>query len=136
MELAHPEHIVESFIRAMNAWEIETWESQRAAKGTAQPSAYQLASTRRLADVFLRYCTPRERLQGRNGTFQHPPEYDCEKETIHSVNVNGSTAYVETKRVAVLAGGLYRYKLEKLKQRWLIDTLSVQTENGWQVTIL
>ena len=70
--------------------------------------------------VFTMYCTARDRPYGRQASFQRPPEYDPERETITRTEILRNKAFVDTERVAVLGGGSYRYVLHKVAGRWLI----------------
>ena len=124
-----PESVVLFFIAAMHHWEIESHASQRAARNSANPAAYQPAVVASMTDIFARFCTPKLRPHGRTASFQNPPEYDTSHETIVNFDVRSTTASVRTQRDAVF-GGLFRYSLKRIDDRWLIDTLKQCNDDG------
>ncbi len=125
-----PASVVLCFIRAMHDWESESHRLRRAAKGTADPSSYKGAVLDLMNDVFRQFCTPKPRPYGRNGSFQNPPEYDPESESIVNSDVHGLTASVVTCRNAIIGGGHYHYDLKRRGDCWLIDTLKFREDNG------
>lgn len=132
-----PNSVLRAFIEAMNLWEKDSWELSQAA--TAEdPSAYQEDVNRNMDLVFQAYCTPKERKNGRQGSFQHPPMYDPAIESIESSSVakNEKKAFVETNREAKLGGGKYRYTLLRQKERWLIDSVKRLRDEIWENSIL
>jgi len=131
-----PEVVVEHFIRAMNVWEIAAWKLARAARDTMTPASHQHQVTAAQIEVFAKHCTARERPQGRQGSFQRPPEYDPEREMIVRVEVQGARAYVDTHRDAVLGGGPHRYVLHRCNGTWLIDSLKETVDGAWVPKVL
>jgi len=51
-------------------------------RDTDNPSSYQVAVLDSMTEVFGRFCTSKPRPHGRNGSFQNPPEYNPEVESI------------------------------------------------------
>ena len=131
-----PEAVVAEFICAMNAWELRAWELSRIARDSPTPESYWPEVQASMDSVFAVHCTLRERPQGRQASFQRPPQYDPRRETITRVDVDGDRAHVETKRVATLGGGTYRYTLHRRQSRWLIDSLKRKDGNRWVREIL
>lgn len=133
-----PISVVHDFIRAMNVWELEAWQSQRACRLTTDPSSYQTDVKKRMEMIFMRFCTPKERKFGREGSFQKPPEYDPENERVIDSEVDEirNRAYVTTHRQALLDGGHYRYTLIRKNQQWRIDMLKRECNGEWKKTIL
>ena len=101
-----PESIVMAFIHAMNEWELSAWAASRQAHDTSNPESYWPDVTAGLEQVFAEFCTSRERLQGRQASFQRPPEYDPTSERIIASEIIGDKAHVDTIREAPLGGGL------------------------------
>jgi hypothetical protein len=93
-----PEAVVAEFIRAMHAWELRAWELARIARDSPAPESYWPEVCAIMDSVFAEHCTVRERPQGRQASFQRPPQYDSEREAITRVDVDGDRAYVETER--------------------------------------
>jgi NTF2 fold immunity protein len=131
-----PEVVVKRFIQAMNSWELAAWKLSRAARDSANPSLYQSEVMAMQREVFSKHCTQRERLHGREGSFQRPPEYAPERETIIQVDVHGARAHVDTKREAALGGVSHRYVLHRDDGAWLIDSLKRMHNGIWVPTIL
>ena len=125
----NPESVVLYFIAAMHQWELDSHTSRRAVRDSGDPASYQPNVAAAMADVFSQFCTPKPRPNGRNASFQNPPEYDPAHESIQSSEIHGSTASVCTNRDAVL-GGLFRYTLKRIDSRWLIDTLKQCNDDG------
>ncbi|SMP80166.1 NTF2 fold immunity protein [Neorhodopirellula lusitana] len=117
-----PESVVLCFIAAMHQWELDSHAARRAARDTADPYSYQPAIVSAMAHVFSQFCTPKPRPHGRNASFQNPPEYNPDHESIQSSATQGRAASVYTHRDSVF-GGLFRYTLKRIDNRWLIDTL-------------
>ena len=129
MDCDNPESMVLSFIAAMHQWELNSHASCRAVRDSADPTSYQTSVANSMADVFSRFCTPKPRPYGRNASFQNPPEYNPEHESIQSSEIRGSLAYVHTNRDAAF-GGLFRYTLKRMDNCWLIDTLKQCNDDG------
>ena len=121
-----PEAVVASFVRAMNAWELE------AAGLPKEDRADSWAEVRQKMDsVFAEFCTSEDRPYGRQGAFQSPPEYDPAREEVFRVTLESpKKAFVDTQRRAVLGGGEYRYVLHLCAGRWLIDNLKFKESDG------
>ena len=124
-----PESVVLSFIAAMHQWELDSHASCRAVRDSPDPASYQPAVAAAMADVFSQFCTPKPRPNGRNASFQNPPEYNPDHESIESSELLGACASVCTRRDAVF-GGTFRYTLKRIGSRWLIDTLKQRNDDG------
>ncbi|PXA03342.1 hypothetical protein DDZ13_13040 [Coraliomargarita sinensis] len=135
-DFSSPESVTRSFIESMHQWEIESEQERRAARKTDDPASYQSKSMEKMNEIFLAFCTPKERKYGRQGSFQHPPEYDPEKEKITKTKEEGNLAQVESEREAILRGGKYRYILKRMNERWLIDRLEHNDLDTWKPHIL
>lgn len=134
---ATPESIVMAFIRAMNEWEQQAWDASRKARLTPDPESYWPEVTARLDRVFAEFCTPRKRPQGREESFQKPPEYDPNTERILGCETKGDKAHVDTERQApLLDGGLRRYVLHLRSGKWLIDNVKDKDGERWTPAIL
>lgn len=131
-----PESVVHAFIAAMNQWERDAWQAMRAVRDSDQPASYQAETLRKLHAVFAAYCTSRKRPYGRQGSFQNPPEYDPQNETVHSSSVEKSRASVDTIRNAILAGGRHRYILHRQAGQWRIDSVKHEHDGNWEISIL
>ena len=117
-----PESVVRCFIAEMNRWETESHVARRAVRQSDNPASYQAPVTAAMNRIFSAYCTPKPRPHGRQSSFQNPPEYNPEHETVLSSVIRGPSASVRTERDSVF-GGLFRYALKRIDNRWLIDTL-------------
>ncbi|MGE0453974.1 MAG: NTF2 fold immunity protein [Vicinamibacteria bacterium] len=131
-----PGEVVAAFIKAMNEWEVSSWEASRRARGTANPGSYWPEVTAALDRVFEAFCTPRERPQGRQASFQKPPEYDPSAEQILGSEIAGDKAYVDTERKAVFGGGLLRYALQRRHGKWMIDNVKRKDGEEWARALL
>lgn len=137
-EVDDPASVVRSFIQAMNQWETDSWEAQRRSRTTQKPALYQLEVRSRLDSLFARFCSPKERKYGRQGSFQKPPEYNPDTEHITATEIDPSShrAWVFTRRLVLLGGGHYRYTLVRVDGRWRIDTLKQESNGEWRGAIL
>lgn len=124
IDYSNPESVVRKFISAMNTWEIESHNLSKQGKG------FEII-TENMNKIFELYCTKKERPYGRNGSYQRPPEYDPETETIIKSTVEKQNkALVITSRNAILGGGIYKYVLYKKSGKWLIDNLKFEESEG------
>lgn len=135
-ERSSPESIITAFIRAMNEWELRAWDASRKARTTSDPESYWPEVAATLDRVFAEFCTTRERPQGREASFQRPPEYDPESERVVGHEIAGNRAYVDTEREAPLGGGRLRYTLHQRGGKWLIDNVKQKSGDGWTKSIL
>jgi len=127
-----PESVVENFIRTMNAWETYANRVSREQKADAWPEIHRSQKI-----VFDAFCTQKDRKQGRNGSFQRPPEYNPDSEVIVGVEpFTNSKTHVITERNAILGGGQYRYILLRQGKRLFIDSVKFLDGNNWQNSIL
>ena len=131
-DYTNPESVVMAFIRTMNSWEKHADYLSRAGDPT-----YHAAVLETQGVVFSRFCTPRERKQGRIGSYRRPPQYDPDKEQLLEVTpARGRRVHVETNRDSVLGGGRYRYVLHKNGGRWLIDSVKLEDRGKWRSVVL
>src|SRR4051812_40356474 len=79
----------------MHDWEVRVAADNRTVDGKSHDAFYQRACAS-LAEVFARWCTPKERKYGRLGSFSKPPEYQPEHEMI------GDTVVESPRRACVL----------------------------------
>lgn len=129
--------MVRQLICAMNAWERSAWQAQWESREAADPSAYLAQFRVEVEGIFRTFCTPKDRPFGRQASFQHPPEYDPAGKIDIDCQVSGNKAIVETERRAVLGGGRYRYALQRIGGRWLIDNLKTRIDGDkWVRAIL
>lgn len=135
-ESSSPESVVTSFIHAMNEWELGAWSARRHARDTSNPESYWPEVTAGFERVFAEFCTSRKRPQGRQASFQRPPEYDPKTERIVGSEIVGDKAHVETERQALLGGGTRCYVLHLRGDRWLIDNVKQLSEGKWIQAIL
>lgn len=133
-----PGSVVTAFIAAMNAWEIAAWKAGRASRESADRSGYRQPVLEAMNRIFGFYCTQKDRKQGRNGSFQKPPEYDPTCESITDVKVDDGRriAHVTSERQVALGGGTYRYTLYRRSGKWLIDNLKCKSGGKWIKHIL
>jgi hypothetical protein len=129
-DFSDPESVVSCFIHAMHQWELDSHALSRSARNSEDPSSYQSSVLASMVAISDRFCTPKPRTYGRNGSFQNPPEYDPQRESINECEIKGSRASVFTYRDSILGGGRYRYSLKRRANRWLIDTLKWFNEDG------
>lgn len=131
-----PQSVVAAFIQAMHEWELSSWEASRRARNTPDPASYWPEVAAALGRVFATFCTPRERPQGRQASFQKPPEYDSNAEHILDSGITGDRARVDTERKAPFGGGLLRYTLHRRDNQWLIDNVKRKNGDDWEPAIL
>lgn len=81
------EHEFPCFIDA----ELDSHAAHRAARNTADPGSCQPAVAAEMAHVFSQFCTPKPRPYGRNASFQDPPEYNPDHESIQSSETQGGS---------------------------------------------
>jgi hypothetical protein len=125
-DFGKPEAVVAAFIRTMNSWELFAANLPKAEGLTQWEKIDQ-----QMDAIFAQYCTPKERKQGRQSSFQSPPEYDPKQEAIISTHIETATeAFVDTRRDVVLGCGNYRYVLHRKDGRWLIDNLKFRERDG------
>jgi len=121
-----PESVLLAFFAEMNCWENESFPLIRAIpRGAAREtvSAVYAPIAEKLDRIFEKYCTPKERKQGRQNCIAvgSPPDYDAETQMILE------TIYETPHRVIVETidqkpfGKKFRYVLLKKGTRWLID---------------
>ena len=134
----NPASVVTAFIQAMNAWEVESSQSEMACRTTNEPFSYQSSVRNKMDAIFVRFCTPKERKFVRLGSFAKPPEYNPAKERVLETQIDESRkrAYVTTLRESVLFGGRHRYALARKEGKWLIDALKCERRGKWQNAIL
>ena len=131
-EAGDPESVVSAFILAMNIWETYANRVAREKKDDAWPEIHQSQKS-----VFDALCTQKDRKHGRNGSFQRPPEYNPESESIVAVEkVSKTKTLVTTEREATLDSGRYRYVLVQKQNRWFIDSVKYFDGRDWQKSIL
>ena len=137
-DFSDPASVVFHFISAMNAWELKSWQSQRANRGAVDVAVHQSGILDDMQTIFALYCTPKKRANGRNGSFQRPPEYDPVRERIlhFREDEDGKHAFVTTYREGTLGGGHHKYTLVRRTGKWFIDTLKRQTGDEWRNAIL
>jgi hypothetical protein len=112
-----PEKVLRAFILAMYEWEKRAPElAKEHARGSTTARTELL---REMQAVFDLYCTPIERLYGRNGAFMTPPEYDPAESLLAIEKVNPRTARLITRDKD--GQKEYLYVLLKKKGRWLVD---------------
>jgi hypothetical protein len=133
---ATPDGVVRAFIQAMHDWEVSAWQASRARQNdpSAAPSEAQVKAG--LDAVFAEFCTPKDRPFGRAGSYQHPPEYDPERERVVGCTVRERKAEVETEREAVPGGGPWRYTLHLHNGQWLIDGVKWKDATTWKRGVL
>ncbi len=129
---ADPAEVVRRFIADMHAWEVQTAASHRAARKSGLESPWEVTRTL-LAQVFERWCTPKDRKQGRLGSFSTPPEYQPEHEPVLETSYKtASRACVYTQQRTGFKNKR-RYVLLKKSDRWLIDNVKWHTHGGkWE----
>lgn len=118
-----PQTTVESFISAMNAWELEATDLSRECRKTAEPEAYWPEIKKKLAVIHEQFLKQRKRVYASEPTFQRPTAYDSQNENVTLVEVESLQATVATYRNALIGGGQYRYILKKIEGKWLIDSV-------------
>jgi len=129
-DFSDPESVVLCFIASMHDWELMAHALRRSVRDSADPSSYQSCVLAAMDAVFKQFCTPKRRTNGRNGSFQNPPEYDPNHESVRESEIDGRLASVYTYRDSVIGGGRYRYCLKRHGGNWLIDTLKQCNEDG------
>lgn len=131
----NPENVLRAFFKEMNRWEIESFPLIKAIpKGAANDevsSVYQPIEEK-LDAIFQKYCTAKERKQGRQNCIAaaSPPGYDVERQTIiETIYENPRRATIDT----IDKKGFdkkYRYVLLKKGGKWLIDNKKWFTFDG------
>ena len=130
-----PDAVVKAFIEAMHRWEVDAWAASRRARGTPQAEDNWVEVGAACEQVFVRFCTPRKRPQGRGASFTHPPEYNPASECVVATRISGNQAEVDTLRDALM-GGAFRYRLRRHSGQWLIDSLKREQDGAWLAEIL
>ena len=126
---ADPAEVVRRFIADMHDWEARTLLDYRSSE-PSQSDAFISQARASLGEIFIRWCTPKERKHGRLGSFSDPPEYQPEHEAILEAVIESP------RRACVLTqqGTGFRekrkYVLLKKADRWLIDNVK-----WWQVSV-
>jgi len=131
-----PHEVIVAFIDAMNAWEISCVERARKLRGTDSTEALWGPFREELLSIHALYLTSRKRVYAEQVTFQKPPKYDSSKESVISSSIEGKTAVVQTRRVMLLGGGRYEYKLKLIDSFWKIDTVKRLVNDQWKPHIL
>jgi hypothetical protein len=125
-----PRDVLIAFITAMHKWEVESWEHSRRTRNGANPSSYQTDVAQRMNDIFAMFCTTKDRPRGRNGSFQHPPEYDPATEQILDVAEESSRrAVVHTQQGSGFRNRC-QYVLLREGGEWRIDSKKFVYDDG------
>lgn len=130
VDYSKAESVLRAFILSMNRWEIES---------SKQGDAVDWDKTRvEYAKAFSPYCTPKQRVYGRGGSFGFPPNYEPE-EWLTSVTVKGARAELTTvQRRDRPARYENLYVLLKKDGKWLVDSKKNRCigHKEWKNTIL
>lgn len=128
-----PHDVLLAFITAMHEWEKEAWLESRRTRSDTNPSAYQLGVAQRMNAIFAAYCTPKQRLQGRNGSFQHPPEYDPSTEKILDlIEASPMRVLIHTQQESGFRNRC-QYVLLQLRGLWRIDSRRIVYDDGTSI---
>jgi hypothetical protein len=117
-----PSRVVRRFIEDMHDWEARTLLEFRSLD-PSKAEAFWARTCASLGEVFARWCTPKERKLGRNGSFADPPDYQPE----HEVHLKTIVESPRRACVQTWQGTGFRHKrmyvLLKKSDRWLIDSV-------------
>lgn len=128
------------FIEEMNEWEnlCNKIEEDETLSYDEQIALQRL----KVAEIFLKYCTPKDRKNGRPNTISYgvPPdfEYDANDEKILSVTPQTSSKItVMTARTKPMPMN-FMYTVLKIEGRWLVDAKKRESkwEQKWKVESL
>ncbi len=110
-----PASVLRGFILAMHGWEIDCAQTI----GNGQDNAAHWLQGQN--QIFTRFCTPKPRPYGRQGSFSSPPSYTPD-EALVSIELNGSRAILMTRHGQ---NAPFRYEMQycliRKHNRWLID---------------
>ncbi len=128
-----PCDVLLAFITAMHEWEKEAWQESRRTRSDANPSAYQVGVEQRMNAIFAAYCTPKKRPYGRQGSFQHPPEYDPATEKIlEVVEASPQRVVIHTQQESGFRNRC-QYVLLHQRGQWLIDSRRIAYDDGTSI---
>jgi hypothetical protein len=118
--------VLQAFFREMNSWERDCW-SRRKDPDIDGRNKRHLAS---MQEIFVRYCTPKERKYGRLGSYSNPPEYDPQAEKILEQALESSRRAVITTQQTTGFCHKCRYVLLRRGNQWLVDNKQWQDHTG------
>ena len=119
-DFSFPENVLRGFILAMHRWETESHQIARARR--QNPTSVPAPLTLELQQIFQTYCTDVNRPYGRQGSYQHPPEYQPGEELIAANHINSRRAELTTRTNQPSMEIEYLYVMQKKKDAWLIDS--------------
>ena len=128
-KVLEPAETVRRFIVDMHAWEVQSGADYK----TSPPEDHQAFRERLLATqavVFARWCTPRERPYGRQGSFGLLPEYQPEHEHLLETCLEGPRRALVYTQLDIRTKRRWRYVLFKKAGRWLIDNRKYLNVDG------
>lgn len=130
-----PESVLQAFFEEMNAWEIESFPQIKAIprdSAKEEISAVYQPIAEKLDAIFRKYCTTKDRKQGRQNctAVSSPPDYDPATQTIAEI-INESSRRVSIDTIGEKRfGNKFRYILLKKDGKWLIDNKKFYTFDG------
>ena len=114
--------VLKGFFSEMHDWELFCAKTDDEIENddSIDEDAADEEKERRVNEIFARYCTPKERKQGRLGMYQRPPAYD-ESEEILEIEYPNPKKAVATTEAKTGMRDKNRYTLFYKNDRWLID---------------
>jgi hypothetical protein len=114
----------------MHKWETESWEHMRRTRNDAQSNSYHSIVLQRMDDIFRKFCTAKDRPYGRQGSFQHPPEYDpSTEEILEVVEESPRRVVIKTKQHSAFQN-FCQYVLVSQRGTWRIDSRKFVRSDG------
>ncbi|WKV49483.1 NTF2 fold immunity protein [Dickeya fangzhongdai] len=121
-----------SFMKDMNIWENSYRDAFMSNHGVDK-EPYR----NELNNIFLKWCTLKERKTGRQISLKvsFPPDYDLENEEIERVDEEKTKAYIYTQKKNGLMNK-YRYTLHFKNSEWRIDKKEWLENDKWKQAYL
>jgi hypothetical protein len=143
-----PVQVLKAFMTEMNQWEQDACQSSpffrnspfyrdEYSKGGTLPQNLEWevrrqAISRDLNEIFVKYCSPRKRPYGRQGSFGYPPEYDPNTEEILEIVEESSRRVIIFTQQHSKFRRKCRYVLIRKNAKWLIDNKKVLLNGKWE----
>lgn len=137
VDFSKPEDVLRAFMVEMYQWERESYQMEQTLRIEKTPDLLVQHSQHvleRMNQIFQRYCTPKARPYGRQGTYRHPPEYNPEKEPfLEIIHKSPYRVHILTQQQSGFRNKC-QYVLIKRSGCWLIDSRRIIFSDGTSIT--